>query len=168
MTPLAPGAATSPFTPATDRPPTVVAPAEGRPLRAFGSEILFKLGAERTGGALSLGLATVPVASGGPPPHAHEGEDEILLVLEGRYRVWVEGVWSEAGPGSVVFLPRGLAHTFHVVGGAPGRHWVLTTSSAFERFFAGCAELFAEPGPPDRERLAAVAAAHGMTFRRPG
>ncbi len=145
----------------------IVRPGEGSVARAFGNEILFKLGEERTAGALSLGLATAPNGTDGPPPHVHHGEDELFLILEGTYRVWIEGTWSEAGPGSVVYFPRRTAHTFHVVGDVPGRHWVLTTSSAFEQFYMRCAELFAEPGPPDRARLAAISAAHGMEIVRP-
>jgi uncharacterized cupin superfamily protein len=144
-----------------------VPPDAGHVARAFGNEIQFKLTGEQTGGALSLGLATVPAGTAGPPPHVHEAEDELFIILEGRYRVFVEGAWSEVGPGTVVYLPRNVAHTFHVVGEQPGRHWVLTTSAEFERFYTRCAEVFAAPGAPDIARLVAIGAEHGMRFLRP-
>ena len=146
--------------------PIVVPPDGGQAVRAFGNEILFKLTADQTAGSLSLGLAVVPAGSDGPPPHVHEREDELFLILEGQYRVWADGEWRDAGPGSVVYLPRGIAHTFHVVGDRPGRHWVLTTSGEFERFYARCGEVFAAPGPPDVARLIAIGAEHGMRFLR--
>jgi quercetin dioxygenase-like cupin family protein len=145
----------------------IVPPNGGHAVRAFGNEIQFKLTSEQTAGALVLGLATVPAGTAGPPPHVHEREDEMFIIIEGQYRVCVEGKWSEAGPGSVVFLPRGLAHTFHVVGEQTGRHWVLTNAAGFDRFYAHSAEVLAQPGPPDFAALAAVAAAHGYRFARP-
>lgn len=163
----APAASSSTLTPSPLEAPArvagVVRPGEGRSIRAFGNEILFKLGAEQTAGSLTLGFATVP-PSGGPPPHVHDAEDEMFLILEGTYRVCLDGVWSEVGPGSVVYLPRGCVHTFHVVGATPGRHWVLTTPSGFERFYAQSAEVFAVPGPPDGARLSAIAAEHRYRF----
>jgi quercetin dioxygenase-like cupin family protein len=145
----------------------VAHPEDGQLVRTFGNEILFKLTGEQTGGALSLGLATVPAGREGPPLHVHDREDEVFLIVEGRYRVCVDGAWSEAGPGSAVFLPRGIPHTFHVVGDRPGRHWVLATPGGFDRYFARTAEVLAEPGPPDRARLAAIGEEHGMRFVAP-
>jgi quercetin dioxygenase-like cupin family protein len=145
----------------------VAHPDDGQLLRIFGNEILFKLTGEQTGGALSLGLATVPAGPHGPPLHVHEREDELFLIVDGQYRVCVDGEWSEAGPGSAVFLPRGVPHTFHVVGDRPGRHWVLGTPGGFDRYFARTAEAFAEPGAPDRARLAAIGAEYGMRFVPP-
>ena len=159
--PTAPSPALAPTADAPARVTTVVRPGEGRGVRAFGNEILFKLGTEQTGGAFALGLASVP-PGGGPPPHVHDGDDETFIIVEGTYRVFVDGTWHEAPPGTVVFLPRGSVHTFHVAGDAPGKHWVLTTPSGFERYFAQvAAEVFAAPGPPDRARLAEIGAGYG-------
>jgi quercetin dioxygenase-like cupin family protein len=148
-----------------DHAAVIVPPNGGHAVRAFGNEILFKLTAEQTAGSLSLGLATVPAGSDGPPPHVHDAEDELFLIVDGQYRVCVDGAWSDAGPGSVVYLPRGIAHTFHVVGAQDGRHWVLTKPGGFDRFYARCADEFAAGGPPDRAKLTAIAAEHGMRFQ---
>jgi mannose-6-phosphate isomerase-like protein (cupin superfamily) len=142
---------------------TVVTPNEGERVRAFGNEILFKLTAAHTGGAFTLGLANA-AAGNGPPPHVHLTEDELFIILEGTYRVYANETWSEVGPGSVVYLPRGCAHTFHVTGTTPGKHWVITTPSGFERFYARCAEVFAVAGPPNRSRLEAINEEFGMHF----
>jgi uncharacterized cupin superfamily protein len=149
-------------------PAAVVGADEGKVVSAFGNEIRFKLGADDTAGRISLGLAFVPAGSAGPPPHVHEREDEIFLIVEGRYRVFAAGEWSEAGPGAVVFLPRGMTHTFQVIGETDGRHWVITNSGDFERFYSQCGEVFSVPGPPNFAALGAIAAEHGMRFARPG
>jgi quercetin dioxygenase-like cupin family protein len=146
--------------------PVITHPGEGARVRAFGNEILFALTTEQTRGALSLGLAEVP-AGHGPPMHVHDSDDELFIILEGDYSFCTDGTWSDAGPGSVVFLPRGVEHTFKVVGSSPGRHWTLTTPGGFDTFYSRCAEVFAAPGPPNFARVSAIAAEHGYRFTGP-
>jgi quercetin dioxygenase-like cupin family protein len=136
-------------------PATIVHKPDGRPVRAFGNEILFKLTACETGGAMTLGLTTVP-PGGGPPLHRHLHEDELFIILEGRYSIFADDAWTEVEAGAVVYLPRGCIHMFRNIGDTPARHWVLTTPSGFEDYFEQCAAVFAQPGPPDRKRLAEI------------
>jgi quercetin dioxygenase-like cupin family protein len=141
-----------------------VVPAEqARIVNAFGVEIAFMLTEEQTGGAMTVGLNTVP-PGGGPPPHVHTSEDEMFIIVEGRYALMADGVWSEAGPGAVAYLPRGIPHTFRNVGETPAKHWVVSTPSGFERFFEGASALFSAPGGPDMPGIVTHAAEHGITF----
>jgi len=144
----------------------VLSPDAGERVRAYGNEILFKLAIEETGGAFSLGLASVSASESAVPPHVHEGEDEMFIIVEGTYRVFTNGAWHDCGPGSVVYLPRGAMHTFYVTGGRDGKHWVLNTSSAFRTYYTRVAELFAA-GWPDPARLGALGAEYGMRVVRP-
>ena len=144
----------------------IVHAGEGTRVRAFGNDILFALTSEQTGGVLSLGLAEVP-AGNGPPLHVHGSDDELFIIVEGEYSVLVDGSWHDAGPGSVVFLPRGSEHTFKVTGTTPGKHWTLTTPGGFDKFYARCSEVFAAPGPPNFARLSAISAEHGYRFTVP-
>ncbi|ABY24762.1 hypothetical protein RSal33209_3041 [Renibacterium salmoninarum ATCC 33209] len=56
-----------------------------------------------------------------PPLHVHSNEDEFWVVLSGKVRFWVGGdsletcTTHDAGPGAVVYGPRGVAHTFDTV-----------------------------------------------------
>jgi quercetin dioxygenase-like cupin family protein len=93
-----------------------------------------------------------------------QDEDEMFIVLEGRYSFMTEGEWTEAGPGAVVWLPRGSVHTFRNVGDVTARHWAISTPSGFETFFARAEALFAAPGGPDPARMVALAAEHGSRF----
>ena len=65
--------------------------------------------------------------------HVHYAEDEMFLILEGAYRVCMDGEWTEVGPGSVVYLPRGTEHTFQVVGPEAGRRLQRNSSAASRR-----------------------------------
>lgn len=143
--------------------PTIVPAGAGKAVDAFGSEIRFALTAEHTGGALTLGFATVPPGDG-PPPHLHQHEDELFIVVEGRYAFLTDGEWTEVGPGAVVYVPRGSVHTFRNPGESVAKHWVLTTPSGFEDFYAKCEEVFTAPGAPDMSRILAISAAHGIQF----
>jgi quercetin dioxygenase-like cupin family protein len=141
----------------------IVRPGEGNRVRAFGNEIEFMLSGEQTGDSLTVGLASVP-AGNGPPPHVHNSEDELFLILEGEYRIYLNGDWTTVGPGTVVYLPRGCVHTFQVAGDKPGRHWTLQTPSGFERYFAQAGEILAAPGKPDLARLASITKEYGAVF----
>lgn len=143
--------------------PTIMHPGEGHVVDAYGSEILFKLTGEHTVGQMTLGLAVVSPGDG-PPPHVHRGEDELFIIVEGRYEVLAEDRWTEVGPGAVVYLPRGCVHTFRNAGESVSRHWVLTTPSGFERFYEKSASAFAVSGAPDMARILEIASEHGIDF----
>lgn len=97
-----------------------VGPGEGRAVRTPWAELVTrKVAGERTGGAYSLfEVAVAP--GGGPPPHVQHREDECLYVLEGRFEFLTEGGPIEAGPGSLVYFPKGELHAYKNVG-ASGR-----------------------------------------------
>jgi quercetin dioxygenase-like cupin family protein len=106
-----------------------------------GGFITLKVRHEQSGGTLGA-FETVTAPGEGPPLHVHPEMDEILYVLEGRFRFKLEGDLEEAAPGAFVFIPRGVVHTWQCVGDAPGRFLCIVTPAGFERFF----EVFAQAG----------------------
>jgi mannose-6-phosphate isomerase-like protein (cupin superfamily) len=139
----------------------IVQPGAGKDLRAFGNTLSVMLGGEQTGGAFSV-MSELAPPGGGPPLHVHGTEDEVFLVVEGRISYFANGSWSEVGAGGVVYLPRGVEHCYRNVGTTPSRHWIITTPSGFENFFAHCADEFARPGGPDMQRVVEIHQEHGI------
>lgn len=52
-------------------------------------------------------------------PHRHPGADEAMLVMEGRGTFTVGTQAFAAGPGSLVYVPRGVIHRIQVTGPEP-------------------------------------------------
>ncbi|MXN92213.1 cupin domain-containing protein [Flavobacterium sp. Sd200] len=48
---------------------------------------------------------------GGPPPHIHGLEDEIVYVVSGEFIVSIDGVESMLRAGDTAFIPKGTLHT---------------------------------------------------------
>jgi quercetin dioxygenase-like cupin family protein len=131
-----------------------------------------RLSGEQIGGAFSL-IDNLARRGDGSPVHVHDHEDETFLVLDGELRVFVGEEDYTAGPGTVAVLPRRLRHAY-VVTSATARFLTLHIPGGFERFAAEVGQpaealtLPPEPaGPPDPDRVAEIAARHGITILAP-
>ena len=121
--------------------------------------------AENTGGALGL-VDAIFYEGFGPPLHLHRREDEGFYVLEGEIRFRKGDDEFIAGPGTLVWLPRGVAHAFKVQPGG-ARALLLLTPGGFERMFeeGGVSTSQSEEAPTDNydpEVLVSLAARYGM------
>src|SRR5919202_4787522 len=105
-----------------------VGPGEGVPDR--GPEV--KASGRSTGGSLTVIEMTV---GQGPPKHTHTREDESFYVFTGALYVECGEDRFDAGPGSFVFLPRNLPHTFRTVGGAVTA-LLIATPGGIDEYFA--------------------------------
>ena len=144
--------------------------AEGRATRMPGARLVtLKVGSDRTGGAYSLFEVAVGV-EGGEGPHVQHREDECFYVLEGRFGFDVEGEQIEAGPGSLVYVPKGVLHAFENAGETTGRMMVSQTpGGAYERFIEEVGEPVTDDSTPtgkrpsgDPGRIAIVGAEYGV------
>jgi quercetin dioxygenase-like cupin family protein len=128
------------------------------PIRnAVGGDIVFALRGEETNGGLTALESTVPPGEG-PPLHTHAHEDECLIVLEGTFQFRLRDDVEAAPAGSLVFVPRGVPHTWQNAGTTPGRMLVLFTPSGMERFF----DRFSTLGGTGPAAFAEAAAGTGM------
>jgi mannose-6-phosphate isomerase-like protein (cupin superfamily) len=130
-----------------------------------------KASAETTGGAYGLVESWVRAGSS-PPLHVHHREDEAFFVIEGRVRFHAAGRDIVAGPGSYVFLPRDVPHTFIVEGEQDAHMLTLISPGGGERFFIDGGRTpegpgLPPPGPPDIAKLKEVAARHGHEILGP-
>jgi quercetin 2,3-dioxygenase len=89
---------------------------------------------DQTGGALGLFRQTIAPKSG-PPTHIHQTEDEFFYVASGEFKVKLGDRIMSAPAQSVMFVPRGTAHTFQNVGTEPGVLLVGVTPGGFEKMF---------------------------------
>lgn len=48
---------------------------------------------------------------GGPPPHIHEYEDEIIYIVSGEFIVHIDGTEFHLKTGDTAFIPKGTLHT---------------------------------------------------------
>jgi quercetin dioxygenase-like cupin family protein len=112
----------------------VLLPGESRTIRASGFRVLEYATAEVTGGLYSL-IETVESEPGaGPPLHVHRNAAEAFYVIEGEYRMHLDGRDFLCAAGSFVYVPQGMAHTF-VVARAGSRKLNLYTPPAMEGYF---------------------------------
>ena len=69
-------------------------------------------------GRSQTAVMTIPPGEDAGPAEVHVG-DQIIYVIEGRARVRVGDVESEAGPGACVMIPAGTRHHVENSGTAP-------------------------------------------------
>ncbi len=70
---------------------------------------------------------------GGAPPHVHTRDDECFYVLDGSLTVRCGASTGRAGPGSSVFLPRDIAHSWDVDGDF-ARVLIIDVPGGFDEF----------------------------------
>lgn len=87
---------------------------------------------DSTGGSLAI-YRTV-VDGQGPPPHRHSHEDESIIVLDGTLQADCGDDTFTGGPGSTLFLPRGLIHAFRSIDG-PATILFIITPGHLDEFF---------------------------------
>jgi quercetin dioxygenase-like cupin family protein len=125
-----------------------------------GEKITILLSAKDTGGALAMFIDDIP-PGGGPPRHIHHNEDETFYILEGELEMQVNEDMFTARPGTSVFLPRGIPHTFGNLGTQPVKTLTLLTPAGLEEFFAEIEPLVIQ-NEPDMTAVVAVASKYGI------
>ena len=125
---------------------------EGASVSLGGVGVDFKVPGGMTDGAFSI--VEHPLDPGRLiPPHIHHREDELSYVVSGEIGVRIGDRDYVAGPGSYVFKPRNIPHTFWNAGPEPAHLVEIISPAGFEQFFARLGELAATCPPeefPDR------------------
>jgi quercetin dioxygenase-like cupin family protein len=108
---------------------------------------LVHLRGEHSNGELAV-IETTPAPGAGPPLHHHDF-DEAFYVLEGRLTFRLGDETVTAGPGELIFAPRGVDHTFANLGDSAARQLIICAPAGFERYFARLAAERQGTDPPD-------------------
>lgn len=97
-----------------------------------GGLVTFKVTSEQSGGVLCM---IEHAASRGKrtPLHLHPDHDETGYVLEGELLLHIDGVEYTAGPGMVVWVPRGTPHAFLVTSETVRSLWICTPGGGRSR-----------------------------------
>ena len=116
-----------------------------------------------TGGAVMFGDARIPPKTSGPSLHVHTREDEATYVIAGVLTFTVGDRTFEATPGTLVWLPREIPHTFANLSAAPVWAFGATLPGGLEGMFEEQAAYFAGlDGPPDEDAISAIGARYGV------
>jgi mannose-6-phosphate isomerase-like protein (cupin superfamily) len=141
--------------------PRLLGPDDGDLLGPEGLQDRFLIGAADTGGRLAVVEHRLGPRVLAAPMHIHEREDEFSYVLEGRVGAILDGHEVEAGPGDLLFKPRGQWHTFWNAGESPARILELISPAGLDELFRHLDKLTEEVAP---EELAELAARYGCSI----
>lgn len=130
-------------------------------LSPTGNQFAILVDSTQSGGSFSI-LEFEQLDNVSTPLHVHHDVDEGFLVLEGRFEFESDGERFEASPTGFVFLPRGKAHRYSLVG-ERGRILTFFFPGGTEGYFREVAQLTsAQRAEPDV--MAALAERYGFTL----
>lgn len=114
--------------------PAIIPQNIGENLWFGGGLVTFKVTSEQSGGEVCV---IEHAASRGKrtPLHLHADHDETFYVLEGELLLHIDGVEQTAGPGAVVWIPRGVPHALLVTSELARSVWFITPGEVMEAFF---------------------------------
>ncbi len=136
-------------------PSLLIPPGDARSVQLAGLGVVFKISGTETNGLFSVVEHPIePRAL--VPPHMHTREDELSYVLEGEIGARIGGQEFHAGPGSYLFKPRNIPHTFWNPTDRPARLIEFIVPSGMEKYFEELSALIrtgVRPGGPEHEAL---------------
>ena len=92
--------------------PVVTPPGEGDALQFSPTELLVWKATLASTGSFDQCTLTAQPGHAGAPEHVHSAVEECFYVLEGAFRFKVADSIVLAEPGTFLFVPRGVAHTW--------------------------------------------------------
>ncbi len=140
---------------------TVVYPGEGKAISFAGTGTIFKMYGDTTH---AYSVVEHPV----DPhvlilPHVHTHEDQMSFVIEGEVGMKIGEEVFQATPGTYLFKPRGIPHTFWNPTDRPARIMEITSPSDFERYFDEFGDLYTQSGG-DVKQLQQLAQRYGLRY----
>src|SRR4051794_32263958 len=105
----------------------------------------------------------IPPRTLAAPLHVHAREDEYSYILSGRMGAQIGDETVDAGPGELVFKPRGIWHAFWNAGDEETHVLELISPGDFSEYFAELAP-FITAESPDFEKLAQIQASYELTM----
>ena len=133
----------------------------GHRLNVLGDNQVIKLTAKDTKGQFSL-IEQNNDPGSGIPPHVHQNEDEVFHVLSGKIDMTIGEEMTTLNSGDLIFCPRGIPHSFKVVGDQKARVMLSIFPAGLENMFEELAKLPA--GQPDFEKVEKICDKYKIRF----
>ena len=144
----------------------IVQPEQGRQLDLGNFEVIVLATSAQTSGEFSLLQTQSEPPDFGPPLHIHHDAAEAFYVLEGEYLMFLKDQQTLCPPGTFVYVPEAVPHTFKVVSQGPGKKLNLFSPAAMTEFFEGLADA-ETTGSATPELLREIAARSHMEIIGP-
>ncbi|MGI9548033.1 MAG: cupin domain-containing protein [Flavobacteriaceae bacterium] len=141
--------------------PKIVRNEEGQILNVIGDNQNIKLTGKDTNGQYTL-IEQNNKPGVGIPPHVHENEDEVFQVIEGLVEMSIGDKMTTLNAGDLIFCPRGIPHSWKVVGDQNVRAMLSIFPAGLEAMFEELAQLPA--GPPDLEKVGQICGKYKVKF----
>jgi quercetin dioxygenase-like cupin family protein len=141
--------------------PKIVRSNEGKTINVIGDVQTIKLTGKDTNGLFTL-IEEENIPGTGIPLHVHENEDEVFKVIEGEMELTVGDKTTILKAGDLAFGPRGVPHSWKIIGDQKARVILSVFPSGIENMFEELSSL--PPGPPDFPKVAEICGRHGVTF----
>ena len=145
----------------TTKDSQLLGPGAGERVDLGGLGVRFMIDGETAGGGFSLVEHPIAPRALAAPLHRHANEDEYSYVIEGRVGVQLGDEVLEAGPGDLVFKPRGVPHAFWNAGDEPARLLEVISPAGFENYFRELAPLLGA-SEPDEAAIGEVVARYEL------
>ena len=124
----------------------VISPGEGKTIMIGPVRTMFMIRSEDTGDQFSLVEHALPPQFS-RPPHVHRQCDHAFYVVEGQVRIDVGERTVQASVGTLVFVPKGVVHSFANPGAVWSRMLQIDAPGGFEKFYEELAAAFPERKP---------------------
>lgn len=120
---------------------------------------------DKEGSGGSMGMFTVEQPKpGGPARHVHEDAGEAFYLLQGEAEFMKDGKLTVLKEGEAAFVPKGMEHSFRILGEDGGKLLVIVTPAGFEGFFEATKHLKI---PADLPEIEKISKEYGQVFTGP-
>ena len=121
-----------------------------------------RIASRQTDGAYCVcEMTTMP--GEGVSRHVHDRDEEFYYILEGAYEMQAGDEWFTAEAGSLVVIPRDVAHQFRNAGKVPARALMIFRPGGFDELGEEMRQA-AAAGPLDAKQREAIFTKWGVHF----
>lgn len=114
--------------------PALIKKGEGVKMNVLGDNQTIKLTGKDTNGQFTL-IEQFDEPGVGIPLHIHHNEDEVFRILEGSLKVVIGNETKIVNEGDVVFCPRGIPHSWEVIGDKKAKTILTIIPAGLETMF---------------------------------